>query len=114
MLSQLFNRQPMNFAPTGQITPVDASAYITPQQRAEMAKSGGGPAAGGVPGQGGGAPMAGGAPMGGGDSANIQSIMQGLGIGGDAAGSSAALAGGGASGGLMASIAKILPFLAGG
>lgn len=106
MISRLFN--PMSFGPTGAITPVDASAYLTPDQKAAMASKGGGqpqpgqqpgqPAAGGVPGQGGGAPMAPGAAPGG-DSANIQSIMGYL-QGGQQGG-----------GGMMSAIQKILPFL---
>lgn len=111
MISQLLRGGPPTFAPTGSVTSVDASAFLTPAEKAALAAKGSAPAAtqsspaaGGVPGQGGGAPMAGGAPAGGVDSANIQSIMQGLGMSG----------GGQAGGGLMASIAKMLPMFMGG
>lgn len=85
MLGSL-QRMPMNFAPTGAVTPVPAEAFLTPAQRSAQAQS--------VPAT---PPTAaGGAPATSGDSANIQSIMQGLGIGG------------GGGGGLMSSIMKVL------
>lgn len=93
----------MNFIPPPGVTPMDASAFMTPQEKYLMSKQSQGavpataaPAAGGVPSEGGGAAPA----QRGGDSANIQSIMGSLGQG--------------QQGGMMASIMRMLPMIMGG
>lgn len=87
----------INFAPTGSVQQMSPEAYLTPQEKYLMAKKqqaqAPGTPAGGVPGQGGG-----GAPA----PATDATAILGGGVGG-----------GGASG-LMASIMKMLPMLAGG